>query len=64
MKIVSRKEAIEKGLKKYYTGKTCKNGHYSERYTVGSECQGCLTSAVYSSRQQIKDRIQAVSEAV
>jgi len=40
MKIISRKEAKERGLKRYFTGKPCKNGHVSERY-VGSGCVEC-----------------------
>jgi hypothetical protein len=54
MNIISRKEAIQKGLQKYYTGKPCKNGHYSERYTLGSECQACIKEHVYSQRSEIK----------
>jgi hypothetical protein len=52
--IISRKDAIKNGLHKYYTGKPCKNGHYSERYTLGSECQACIKNTVYSSREAIK----------
>ena len=39
MKIISRKEALEQGLKRYFTGKTCKHGHVSERYIKGSCCE-------------------------
>jgi len=41
MKIVSRKEAKAQGLKRYFTGKPCKNGHISERYTSGGHCVDC-----------------------
>lgn len=40
--IITRKEAIELGLDRYYTGKPCKNGHMSERYTKTSACIECL----------------------
>lgn len=39
MIIISRQEAKEQGLNKYFTGKPCKNGHVAER-TVG--CRSCL----------------------
>lgn len=38
---MSRKEAIKKGLKKYFTGKLCKNGHIAERYTTSKGCTEC-----------------------
>ena len=40
MKIVSRQEALKRGLKKYFTGVPCKNGHISERVITGS-CIQC-----------------------
>jgi hypothetical protein len=40
MKIVSRQEAIEQGLKKYFTGKPCKHGHISERH-LDASCVTC-----------------------
>lgn len=36
--IISRKEAQAKGLKRYFTGKLCAQGHFSERYIWG----GCV----------------------
>jgi hypothetical protein len=35
-------EAIERGLKKFYTGKACKNGHTAMRYTVSGTCELCI----------------------
>jgi len=40
MEIISRKEAIEKGLKVYFTGKPCKNGHISIR-GISGDCREC-----------------------
>lgn len=34
-------EARERGLKRYFTGKKCKNGHVSERYASNGECWQC-----------------------
>lgn len=39
--IISRKLAKEKGLKHYFTGKPCKHGHISERYTSNNICVDC-----------------------
>lgn len=39
--IITRKEALERGLKRYFTGKPCANGHVCERVYVG-ECVECI----------------------
>lgn len=41
MEIISRKEAMEKGLKYYFTGKPCKHGHIEKRHTKRKVCDGC-----------------------
>jgi len=43
--IITRKEAIERGLKRYFTGKPCKNGHVEERHTKYRECMQCNREA-------------------
>lgn len=46
--IISRKEALAKGLKRYFTGKPCKHGHISERTISGCvECHNILTRQKY-----------------
>ena len=40
--IVSRKEAKEKGLTRYFTGKPCHKGHTCERLASNSCCVDCL----------------------
>lgn len=42
MLIISRKEAKEQGLKYYFTGKECLNGHISKRRTVRGDCLQCI----------------------
>ena len=42
MEIITRKEALEKGLKYYFTGKPCKYGHIDKRYTLNAACQECI----------------------
>lgn len=41
MEIISRKEAKEKGLKRYFTGKPCKRGHITERMVSTLTCVAC-----------------------
>jgi hypothetical protein len=41
MKIITRKEAKEQGLKQYFTGEPCKHGHIDTRQTVNSLCSEC-----------------------
>jgi len=41
MELISRQEAKEKGLNKYYTGKLCPQGHMSERYVSDKSCIAC-----------------------
>jgi 5-methylcytosine-specific restriction endonuclease McrA len=38
---MERSEAISKGLNRYFTGRHCKNGHISERWTARSDCREC-----------------------
>ena len=40
-KIITREEAIAKGLNRYFTGKPCQKGHLSERDTSGHQCITC-----------------------
>lgn len=43
--IISRKEALDKGLRHYFTGKPCKNGHLSLRLTKQCNCLECDAEA-------------------
>lgn len=45
MEILSRPEARQRGLKTYFTGKPCKNGHNSYRYTQSGTCAQCVKNA-------------------
>ena len=53
LKIILRKQAIEKGLTKYFTGKPCKYGHIRERDTITGVCVGCNTEAIKKRRKKI-----------
>jgi hypothetical protein len=57
--IVTREEAIERGLRRYFTGQPCKRGHVGERYTLNAGCLQCMNEsqtrardAIHAKRQQ------------
>jgi hypothetical protein len=53
--IVSRKDAKNLGLSRYFTGKPCKYGHIDERWTAGGSCVTCLRDRVkHKMRERIK----------
>ena len=45
METISRKEAYERGLTKYFTGKPCVNGHTVQRYVTSGACSSCAREA-------------------
>lgn len=51
--IISRKDALAKGLKRYFTGKPCKYGHISER-RISSDCIAC--GVAFGTRRQAEQR--------
>ena len=51
MQIVTRREAVQRGLKRYFTGKPCPRGHISERWTNIHTCIACS----YERRAAYKD---------
>lgn len=42
MKIISRQQAIEQKLTRYFTGEPCKHGHISEKLLSNRTCVECL----------------------
>lgn len=52
--IVTRCEAIERGLVKYFTGEQCKHGHTALRYTLNGTCVDCLKAAVEKGRENVR----------
>lgn len=49
--------AREKGLKRYFTGKPCRNGHISERKVANKTCVTCsaIARSVWSEKNRHKD---------
>ena len=60
-KIITRREAIDKGLSKYYTGKPCKYGHYDYRHTSGWNC--CTCKAERNSDEKHRENTRKWQEA-
>jgi len=53
-KIISREEAIQKGLSSYFTGKPCINGHIYKRATINGMCYQCNYERAKAKRIEIK----------
>ena len=59
MDIITRKEAIKKRMKYYFTGKPCKHGHIAKRFIIGSNCCECkyqraMNHGNYSYKQKLR----------
>jgi len=59
MELISRKEAIKKGLIKFFTGKKCKNGHISEQYTKSWKCVECQKEKAKKYREDNLEKLHA-----
>ena len=51
---ISRKQALEQGLKLYFTGKRCKNGHVATRFVKSRVCTVC--NVAYQARYHQSDK--------
>lgn len=58
--IVTRAEAKATGKKRYFTGKPCKHGHISERYTTKG-CVACVSATAAVWRTANRERFDAVA---
>ena len=56
MDIVTRKEAKERGLARYFTGKPCPHGHVAERWASTSRCVECERKYREANREKIRER--------
>lgn len=59
MNLLSRDEAFLTGQIKYFTGRSCANGHISPRYTKNTNCVECNRLA--NNKAQIRVRAQFAS---
>lgn len=54
--IITREEAAEQGLVRYFTGVECINGHLSERYTKGGGCTQCMAERTTKWKEEHPER--------
>ena len=53
---ITQKQALIEGLNRYYTGKPCTHGHYSERYARTCICCECNSLQYEHNRQRLIQR--------
>ncbi len=63
MDIVTRKEAQERELARYFTGKPCPHGHVAERWASTSRCVECDRKYYEANREKIHERKSKYYEA-
>jgi len=57
MKLITARQAFDKGLTRYFTGKPCKNGHVVERMISNGSCVDCLNEKSVERRKRNKQDI-------
>ena len=60
MEIISRQEALKKGLSTYYTGKPCNRNHISERNTINRNCRECVNENAIKRRKNLSQRQEII----
>ena len=63
MDIVTRKEAKERWLPRYFTGKPCPHGHVAERWASTSRCVECDRKYREANREKERERQRKYYEA-
>lgn len=51
---MERKDALAAGLTRYNTGRSCKNGHQADRFTVSGGCCECLSLTAAWHRENVR----------
>jgi len=54
--IVTRKEAKERWLPRYFTGKPCPHGHVAERWASTNSCVECDRKYREANREKMRER--------
>ena len=54
MQIVTREHEKKQGLRRYFTGVCCKNGHISERSTANKKCTECRKAETLKNKEKTK----------
>jgi 5-methylcytosine-specific restriction endonuclease McrA len=56
--VISRKEAKARGLKRYFTGRSCKRGHIVSRLVTNMGCRECQRIALGEARKRKTDYVR------
>lgn len=59
MAIISRADAMARGLTMYFTGEPCKQGHVAERRVLNRKCRECDKAASRARYEKNKDKAAA-----
>lgn len=64
LEIMTRREAYDKGLTQYYTGRPCCRDHLAPRYTASGNCTKCaaISGARYSQSFKNRRKVAGVVE--
>lgn len=54
---ISRSQAKAAGLKRYFTGQPCPQGHITDRLMINGQCVDCNAQSTAAWRQNNKDKI-------
>ena len=60
MEIISRTEAIEKGLTTYFTGEPCNQGHIAPRNTKNYNCLACIAINSRKWKKNNKEKVNKI----
>ena len=61
MEIVTRKDAMERGEKTFFTGEPCKHGHISKRTVLNRSCCECRAEHTRKSKPWLKESTKKVA---
>lgn len=56
--IKTRREAANSGEVRYYTGRPCRNGHETFRYTSTGNCSACSKDRAHQFSEQVRTAMQ------
>lgn len=56
MKIITKAEAKEQGLKTYFTGEPCRNGHIAKRFCCNGQCDECGKASREKNKKEVFKR--------
>ena len=61
IELITREEALARGLKRYFTGEACRAGHVTERYSYNGVCVECHRKRARRWSRANPERVRAVA---